>query len=293
MKKYFRKIVIPCTLALFFTVVVAMIDRAALHPQQEDTAFGSRETAGLKTVGPDVDTDTKTKGQTGPQDSETETKGQIGLQDSETETKGQTGPQDSEKETKGQNSQPDTEKKKVALTFDDGPDAECTPLLLDGLAKRGVKATFFVIGAAAEQHPDIMKRMVEEGHLIGNHTYNHVDLKAMTQTAARKEIKKANEIIAKYTGEEPCFLRPPFGSASKKVEKEMEMIQVLWTIDTMDWSCKDEASICSTVYSEIEENSIILMHDEYPTTVRSALSVIDCLQEKGYEFVTVDEIVMD
>lgn len=187
----------------------------------------------------------------------------------------------------------DLEKKKIALTFDDGPDAECTPMLLDGLAKRKVKATFFVIGKQAEEQPEVMERLVKEGHLIGNHTYNHVDIRHMTESAAKKEIVKANDVIAKYTGEEPCFLRPPFGNGSKDLEKDIEMIPVLWTIDTMDWACKNEPQICSTVYREVKENSIILMHDEYPTSVRAALRIIDKLQKEGYEFVTVDKIVMD
>ncbi len=153
--------------------------------------------------------------------------------------------------------------------------------------------TFFVIGEEAEANPELMERMVREGHLVGNHTYSHVDLKNITDTVAREEIRKANEVIEQYTGEEPCFLRPPFGSASSKIEEEMEMIQVLWTIDTMDWSCKNEERICSTVYREIQENSIILMHDEYPASVQSALNIIDQLQKEGYEFVTVDEIILD
>ncbi len=185
------------------------------------------------------------------------------------------------------------EKKKIALTFDDGPDEECTPMLLEGLAKRDVKATFFIIAKQADERPEIMKRMVKDGHLIGNHTYSHVDLRHMTDSAAKKEIEKANEVIEKYTGEKPCFLRPPFGNGRGKIEQELEMIQVLWTIDTMDWSCKDEGQICSTVLKKVEENSIILMHDEYPTSVRAALSLIDCLKKQGYEFVTVDEILWD
>ena len=184
-------------------------------------------------------------------------------------------------------------KKKIALTFDDGPDCEYTPMLLDGLAQRNVKATFFVIGKQAEAQPEIMERIVKEGHLIGNHTYNHVDIRHMTASAAKEEILKANEVITKYTGEQPCFLRPPFGNGSSRLEKDIEMIQVLWTIDTMDWACKNEAKICSTVYREVRENSIILMHDEYPSTVRAALSIIDRLTKEGYEFVTVDKIVMD
>ncbi len=138
-----------------------------------------------------------------------------------------------------------------------------------------------------------MERIVKEGHLIGNHTYNHVDIRHMTASAAKEEILKANEVITKYTGEQPCFLRPPFGNGSSRLEKDIEMIQVLWTIDTMDWACKNEAKICSTVYREVRENSIILMHDEYPSTVRPALSIIDRLTKEGYEFVTVDKIVMD
>lgn len=185
------------------------------------------------------------------------------------------------------------EKKKIALTFDDGPDSEYTPMLLDGLASRGVKATFFVIGKQAEEQPEVMQRLVKEGHLIGNHTYHHVDIRNLTESAAKEEILKANEVIAKYTGEEPCFLRPPFGNGSSRLEKDIEMIQVLWTIDTMDWCCQNESKICDTVYREIEENSIILMHDEYLTSVRAALSIIDKLQKEGYEFVTVDKIVMD
>lgn len=193
-----------------------------------------------------------------------------------------------------QNSSADVEeKKKVALTFDDGPDSECTPMLLDGLAERGVKATFFVIGKQAEEQPEVMERMVKEGHLIGNHTYNHVDIRHMTESAAKEEVEKANDVIIKYTGEEPCFLRPPFGNGTKKLEKDVEMIQVLWTIDTMDWACLNESKICSTVYREIQDNSIILMHDEYPTSVRAALRIIDKLKEEGYEFVTVDKIVMN
>lgn len=186
-----------------------------------------------------------------------------------------------------------TEKKKIALTFDDGPDSEYTPMLLDGLAQRNVKATFFVIGKQAEEQPKIMERIVKEGHLIGNHTYNHVDIRHMTESAAKEEILKANEVITKYTGEQPCFLRPPFGNGSSRLEKDIEMIQVLWTIDTMDWACKNEAKICNTVYREVKENSIILMHDEYPSTVRAALSIVDRLTKEGYEFVTVDKIVMD
>lgn len=299
LKKHIRRIAMSCGLALFFTIIVTMIDRVALHPEREEAAAGSSvviygtgrdsgQDAGMATGSgrPAGSGGTDAAGGSGKGDG-------PGGSDAVYTAGSREGNGTNQDADLGNRPEPVVEKKKIALTFDDGPDEEYTPMLLDGLAERGVRVSFFVIGAAAKEQPEIMKRIVEEGHLIGNHTYNHVDLKTMTYTAARKEIKKANEVIAKYTGEEPCFLRPPFGSASKKIEKELEMIQVLWTIDTMDWSCQNEESICNTVYREIEENSIILMHDEYPSTVRSALSIIDRLQNEGYEFVTVDEIVMD
>ena len=104
------------------------------------------------------------------------------------------------------------EEKRIAITFDDGPDGISTPVLLDGLKERGVRASFFVIGQEAEEHPDLIRRMQKEGHLIGNHTYHHVELTKVDQETERKEIEKTNEVIENITGETVAFIRPPYGS---------------------------------------------------------------------------------
>lgn len=183
--------------------------------------------------------------------------------------------------------------KKIALTFDDGPHPYYTEQLLDGLKERGVHATFFVTGEHASLHPDIIKRMQEEGHLIGNHTYSHVQLTRGNREQFKEELIKTNEIIKEITGEEVEFVRPPYGSWDKSFEKELNMFPVLWTVDPLDWSLKNVSSITKKIMSKAGENDIILMHDYYDTSVTAALEAIDGLMEQGYTFVTVDEILFD
>lgn len=182
---------------------------------------------------------------------------------------------------------------KIALTFDDGPHPFYTEQLLDGLKKRGVKATFFVTGEHAELHPEVIKRMSEEGHLIGNHTYSHIQLKESNREKFREELIKTNEIITGITGEEVLYVRPPYGTWDKKFETELNMFPVLWTVDPLDWCSTSVAGIADKVIAKAGENDIILMHDYYETSVTAALAVVDDLQKKGYEFVTVEEILFD
>lgn len=184
-------------------------------------------------------------------------------------------------------------KGKVALTFDDGPHPQYTPQLLDGLAKRNVKATFFITGENAELYPDLVGRMYEEGHLIGNHTYSHLQLNGNNRETFKAELIKTNEIIKGITGEEVVYVRPPYGSWDKKFETELNMFPVLWTIDPLDWCTNDTACVINKVVPKVKENSIILMHDEYASTVTAALEIVDELQKQGYEFVTVEEILFD
>lgn len=183
--------------------------------------------------------------------------------------------------------------KKIALTFDDGPHPVYTPLLLDGLAKRKVKATFFITGENAEAYPELVKRMQEEGHLIGNHTYSHIQLTHGNREKFKGELKKTNEIIEKITGQGVTYVRPPYGSWDKSFEKELNMIPVLWNIDPLDWCCNDAACVIRKVESAAGEDAIILLHDSYPSTVTAALQIVDDLQKQGYMFVTVEEILFD
>lgn len=193
------------------------------------------------------------------------------------------GQQESGKEDKG----------KVALTFDDGPHPTYTPQLLNGLAKRNVKATFFITGENAESYPDLVLQIYEEGHLIGNHTYSHLQLNKKNRETFKEELIQTNEIIKEITGEEVVFVRPPYGSWDKSFEEELNMFPVLWTIDPLDWCSNDVACVINKVIPKVKENSIILMHDEYASTVTAALQIVDELQKEGYTFVTVDEILFD
>lgn len=183
--------------------------------------------------------------------------------------------------------------KKIAITFDDGPHSVYTEELLDGLKERGVHATFFVTGEHAELHPEIIRRMSDEGHLIGNHTYSHIQLKDSNREEFREELIKTNEIISGITGKEVIYVRPPYGTWDKKFETELNMFPVLWTVDPLDWCSTNVGNITSKVVSRAEENDIILMHDYYESTVTAALKVIDQLQEEGYTFVTVEELMFD
>ena len=183
---------------------------------------------------------------------------------------------------------------KVALTFDDGPSSEYTPLLLDGLRERNVKASFFVIGSNIEKEggEEIIRRMHEEGHLIGNHTWHHVDLSDLSTEDAWKELEMTDSLIKAVTGEETALVRPPFGEFPRSME-EPDKLYVKWTVDSRDWVTKDTQEIVRKVVTDTEENDIILMHDCYETSVEAALQIIDTLSERGYEFVTVDRLLLE
>ena len=183
--------------------------------------------------------------------------------------------------------------KKIAITFDDGPHPSYTEQLLDGLKERGVPATFFVTGEHAELHPDIIKRMQQEGHLIGNHTYSHIQLTKKNREKFKQELIKTNEILKEIIGEDVQYVRPPYGSWDKSFEKELNMFPVLWTIDPLDWCSSNVSCIVDKIVGKAKEDSIILMHDYYDTSVTAALQAIDELLEEGYTFVTVEEILFD
>lgn len=183
--------------------------------------------------------------------------------------------------------------KSVALTFDDGPGYKTTMALLDGLKERDVRATFFVVGNNIEKRNEVITRMYEEGHTIGNHTFSHVQLDEVNISCAVKEIMDTNQIIYDLTGEYPKFFRPPYGKWTESLEKEIDMTPVLWTLDTNDWSCKSVSSIVEYVLKNVEDGDVILMHDIYDTSVVAALEIVDRLKQRGYTFVTVDELLLE
>ncbi len=181
----------------------------------------------------------------------------------------------------------------VALTFDDGPDPIYTPRLLDGLKERDVKASFFLIGKMLEGNEDIVERMFKEGHLIGNHTFDHVRLNKLSDAKACEQVTKTSNKIFEITGMYTAFIRPPFGEWKKNLDCNVTMIPVLWNVDSLDWTTKDTDAIVNRVLKDVEDGDIILMHDNYDSSVKAALRIVDALQGKGYRFVTVDELLMD
>ena len=183
--------------------------------------------------------------------------------------------------------------KRVALTFDDGPHYAYTKVLLDGLKERDVVATFFVTGEHAALHPDLVKRMHDEGHLVGNHTYSHMQLRHNNREEYKEELILTNEVLEEIIGEEIIFVRPPYGSWDKKFEEELNMIPVLWTVDPLDWCSGNVQCIVQNTICDVEENDIILMHDYFETSVTAALKIVDKLLEDGFAFVTVEEILFE
>ena len=187
----------------------------------------------------------------------------------------------------------DEEHPKIALTFDDGPHAVYTPKLLDGLKKRGIHATFFLIGKNIEGNEELVKRIQEEGHLIGSHTYNHVQLNKLSESKARDEVLKGCNKIYETTGTYSSFVRPPYGAWKKNLDFCITMIPVSWNVDSLDWKTQNTEKIVKRVVKDVEEGDIILMHDILDTSVEAALQIADTLTEEGYQFVTVDELLLE
>lgn len=181
---------------------------------------------------------------------------------------------------------------KVSLTFDDGPNRKYTPLLLQGLKERGIHATFFLMGKNIEGNEDLVKQIQQDGHLIGNHTYNHVQLNKIPVGKAKEEIEKTSNEIFEITGIYPSYIRPPFGSWRKNLDLSVTMVPVFWDIDTLDWKSQNADSVLKIVKKQVHDGSIILMHDGFQSSVDAALKIVDLLTEEGYDFVTVDRLLV-
>ncbi|MCI9114534.1 MAG: polysaccharide deacetylase family protein [Oscillibacter sp.] len=179
--------------------------------------------------------------------------------------------------------------KYVALTFDDGPRRGTTERLLDGLKERGAKATFFLIGQQIEDNAALVARMAEEGHQIGNHTWSHQRLDGILPDEAAQEVARTEAALEALLGGGEYWLRPPYGQVAEGVELGVPMVK--WCVDPRDWESRDAEKVTRAILDCVEPNSIILLHDIYSTSVDAALRVVDRLQEEGYWFVTVEELL--
>lgn len=179
----------------------------------------------------------------------------------------------------------------VALSYDDGPNPIYTEQLLEVLEKENVRASFFMMGKQVEAYPKLVKKVAEGGHLIGNHTYSHVNVCQLPETRVKEEIQKTNELIFDACGQSPEWFRPPFGCNREKLIATLDMYQIFWNVDPLDWSVQNTGTIVNHVLKYVSDGDIILMHDAYPTTVEATKILIPKLRAMGYSFVTVDEMI--
>lgn len=178
----------------------------------------------------------------------------------------------------------------VALTFDDGP-VPATADLLDVLDERGARATFFVIGGQVAKNPEVITRMVEGGHEIGNHTWSHADLTLLDPAGIADEIGRAADAVVAAGGPRPTLVRPPYGATNEVLAAVIGLPQVLWSLDTRDWAVRDTDAVVARVLERVGPGAIVLLHDIRPTTRAAVPVIVDALQARGYALVTVSEVL--
>lgn len=190
-----------------------------------------------------------------------------------------------------------TDSKRVALTFDDGPHPLYTPRILDILKERNIRATFFVIGSQVKRHPELVRRIVDEGHIIANHSWGHPNLTMRSPEGVQKELIDTNVAIAKVTGRIPRLMRPPYGGINARVESQLDELgfkAILWSVDTRDWERLSPSEIVNKVRYQTRPGGIILLHDGggiREHTVTALPQIISYLEEEGYQLVTVPELL--
>jgi peptidoglycan/xylan/chitin deacetylase (PgdA/CDA1 family) len=188
-----------------------------------------------------------------------------------------------------------TSEKVIAITFDDGPHPKNTPRLLDILKERGVKATFYVVGNMVRYNPQLLRRMIAEGHEIGNHTVTHNTLSRMSNEALKKELTAAHHQILAATGVPPRSMRPP-GGAITKAQKQLMLKEygyptILWSCDPRDWQRPGVSVVTQRLIDGAYPGGILLVHDLHAPTVDAMPRTLDVLLAQGYRFVTISELI--
>ena len=183
----------------------------------------------------------------------------------------------------------------IAMTFDDGPSAENTPRLLEMLKQRNIKATFFLIGQNAASNPDIVRRILADGHEIGNHSWTHPQLSKLSDDRVTAEITQTQDAIKDASGFTPSLLRPPYGAITPRqrewVENRFGLNIILWSVDPLDWKRPGASVITQRILSQARPGAIILSHDIHKQTVDAMPATLDGLIAKGYKFATVSQLI--
>lgn len=185
--------------------------------------------------------------------------------------------------------------KVVALTFDDGPHGTLTPKVLDILRNNNVKGTFFMQGCNVTAHPQVVRRMVNEGHEVGNHTWNHAYLSKVSREKAEDQLQRTNEAIRNACGVIPVVMRPPGGYTNAGVaswaRQRFGFTTIMWDVDTNDWRKPGSAVVAARAVNGAKPGSIILVHDIHASTVAAVDAIVKGLKNRGYELVTVSELL--
>lgn len=184
------------------------------------------------------------------------------------------------------------EQGKIAFTFDDGPDPEVTPKVLEVLKEEGVPAAFFVIGRNVTAHPELVKQIDNEGHIIGNHTFNHAYV--FNNRAANKQVTEGQQAIEKIIGKKTVYFRPPFGVMNPKIATaiKQENCQVVgWDLRSQDGRIRTKEATVKRVKNHLNRSTLLLFHDTNPTTPDALREIIHLCRENGMEIVPLPELI--
>ena len=183
----------------------------------------------------------------------------------------------------------------VAMTFDDGPHPSLTPKLLDILKARNIKCTFFVIGKNAQMYPNIIRRMIAEGHEVANHTWTHCSLTSRSDAQIRTELQQSEDALVAAANYRPHLIRPPYGAINARVKQmmfsEFGYSTIMWSVDPQDWRRPGVSVVTSRLVNGARPGAIMLAHDIHPPTIQAMPSMFDQLLAKGYQFVTVSQLL--
>lgn len=183
----------------------------------------------------------------------------------------------------------------VALTFDDGPVSSNTSRVLDILKQRNIKATFYVLGNRVVNNPGLIRRMVAEGHEVGNHTWDHKKLTRLSDAQVRSQLNRTRDAIISAAGVKPRTMRPPYGALLTRqrnmIYREYGYPTVMWDVDPEDWKKPGAGVVRNRIVSRTRNGSIILLHDLHASSIDAVPSTVDALLRKGYKFVTVSQLI--
>ncbi|WP_400071732.1 polysaccharide deacetylase family protein [Zobellia russellii] len=183
----------------------------------------------------------------------------------------------------------------ISITFDDGPNREFTPKVLDLLEKYNAKATFFCIGEQIEKHPEILKKIIAQGHTIGNHTYSHANTFGFfSLDKVMNELTRTKKAVYTVTGKEMTLYRPAFGVTNPQIAKAVNQLNIKaigWNVRSLDTTSRSEKTILERITKKVSKGDIILLHDTSEKTIRVLEQLLLFLREKNLSSVTADRLL--